>query len=133
MNSILIVDDEEDIRKMMAKLLGSHGYKTRLAADGQIALREIAQETPDIVLLDYNLPKMNGFTVLEEIRKIDEGITVIILTGYGSVDKAVQAMKLGAYDFITKPCSMDELLIILKLAEGNCSGRHRLMPPANGQ
>ena len=116
MNSVLIVDDEKSVRDMLAKLLHSHGYKTRLAADGQMALREIAKEIPDIVLLDLFLPGMNGLAFLEQIKKTNPDINIIIMTGFGDVKNAVQAMKLGAYDFITKPFAMDELLIILKRA-----------------
>jgi FixJ family two-component response regulator len=119
MNSILIVDDEQGMRDMLAKLLSSHGYKTSLAADGQTALRKIAKERPAIVLLDLVLPGMNGMTVLEQIREINPDINIIIMTGFGDVKNAVQAMKLGAYDFIAKPFAMDELLIILERAGDN--------------
>lgn len=101
---------------MLAGFLGREGYKTRLAADGQIALRKIAEETPDIVLLDLTLPGMSGLAILEQINKIYPGIIVIILTGYGSIQNAVQTMKLGAYDFMIKPFDYEKLLTILKHA-----------------
>lgn len=116
MNSILIIDDEQSIRDMLAAFLGRQGYKTRLAADGQSGMLEIANEQPDIVLLDLMLPKEDGMAVLEQIRGIDPDITVIMLTGYGSVQNAVQAMKLGAFDFLTKPFTFDDLMIVLHRA-----------------
>lgn len=123
MNSILIVDDDKNLCDMLVRILSKAGYKTRMANDGEVALKEIAKEMPDIVLLDLFLPGMDGMAVLERIRKVDLDLNVIILTGYGNVQDAVQAMKLGAFDFIAKPVGTDELLINLKRACDNINLR----------
>lgn len=117
MNKILVVDDENDIRKFLSELLLSVGFSVKQAESGDIALKMIEQEPPDLVLLDQVLPgKLDGIQLLKKIKTIDATIMVIILTGYGEVKTAVDAMKIGAYDYLTKPFENDELILSVKRA-----------------
>lgn len=116
--SILIADDEEKILARLERILAKEGYTVGTASDGNTALRRLAGERYDIVLTDINMPDRNGFEVMEFIR--NEGIDTLplVLTGYASVESAIRAMKLGAYDFIQKPVDAETLkLIIYRAAE----------------
>ncbi len=116
MEKILIVDDEKHMRKILSKILSEEGYKVSQAENGNRAIREIEQYKPDLVLLDYKLPDMNGDKVLEKIKKIDETLIVIMLTAFGDIKKAVTTMKLGAYDYLTKPFNNDEIILVINKA-----------------
>jgi two-component system response regulator AtoC len=113
---ILIVDDESSMRKNMADLLESEGYNYIEAADGEEALSKVKINLPDLVLLDINLPKLDGLSVLREIVKLFPPIPVIIFTAYGTSDRAIDTMKLGAFDYLEKPFELDEFLITIKRA-----------------
>lgn len=113
---VLIVDDEQNIREGSERILTRMGFIVSTAASGQEAL-EIFQDTrPVIVLLDLKMPGMDGMEALEQIRKIDGSTIVIVITGYATVETAIQAMKQGAYDFIAKPFEPDQLRIIVNRA-----------------
>ena len=113
---VLIVDDEQNIREGSQRILTRIGFNVSTADSGQKAL-ELFQETrPSIVLLDLKMPGMDGMEVLEQIRKTDESTLVIVITGYATVETAIQAMKQGAYDFIAKPFEPDQLRIIVNRA-----------------
>ncbi|MBI4689582.1 MAG: sigma-54-dependent Fis family transcriptional regulator [Nitrospirae bacterium] len=116
MDKILIVDDDKDIRTVLSEIITTEGYEAIVAGDGKKAIKEIKVHSPDLVLLDLKLPGMNGMEVLEEIKKIDRDIIVIILTGYGVIKNAVQAMKLGAFDYLTKPFTYEEITEKIKAA-----------------
>ncbi len=110
MNKILIVDDDKDMRLILSKSLRLEGYKTIVAGNGKEALRKVKKELPNLILLDVKLPGMNGLNVLEEIKKINKDLIVVMLTGYGDIKDAVKAIKLGAFDYITKPFEDREII-----------------------
>jgi len=112
---ILIVDDDPDIRKILYDRLDSLGYNVVTAENGQEALDKVAQEEPDLMFLDLQLPQMNGLQVLRRLKEYPE-LAVIIITAFGTIEKAVEAMKEGAFDFITKPFSPDHLDLVIKKA-----------------
>ena len=106
---ILVVDDEERFRLTLAKLLTVRGLDVTTLGSGQEALEALRRDPFDVIVLDVRMPGMNGIETLAEIKKINPLIEVIILTGHASVDAAVDIMKLGGYDYLLKPCSMEEL------------------------
>lgn len=120
---ILVVDDEEIMREVLSDLLATAAYKVDLAENGSQALNKIREEEYGVVLLDLMMPDMDGLQVLQELQKIETAPVAVILTAYGSIDKAVQATKLGAYNFLTKPFKNDELLLVLK----NALEHHQLL------
>ena len=113
---VLIVDDEQDIREGSERILIRMGFKVSKAANGQEALDVFPKIKPTIVLLDLKMPGMDGMEVLERLKKIDPAIIVIVITGYATVETAIQAMKQGAYDFIPKPFEPDQLRLIVNRA-----------------
>ncbi|MDX2447367.1 MAG: response regulator [Desulfobacterales bacterium] len=113
---ILIVDDEQDIRDGSERILTRMKFNVSTAASGQEALEFFQEITPDIVLLDLKMPGMDGMEVLDRIRKINDNTIVIVITGYATVETAIQAMKHGAYDFIPKPFEPDQLRLIVSRA-----------------
>jgi len=113
---ILVVDDEKSIRDGCHRVLTGKGYDVSTAEDGQKALDILTKEAVDIILLDLKMPVMNGEEVLEKSHDQHPDIPVIIITGHGTVDTAVECMKKGAYDFITKPFQIDEFLLTIKRA-----------------
>ncbi len=122
MNRILIVDDEPEIRKSLRGVLEDEGYKVSATASGEACLEELKKHPFDIVLLDIWLPGMDGLATLEEIKKSDTAPEVIMISGHGTIESAVRATKLGAFDFIEKPLSLDKTLILVK----NAIEAHRL-------
>jgi two-component system, NtrC family, response regulator AtoC len=116
MQRILIADDEANMRWALDKALSKAGYEVVTAENGPTALESIRSERPDLVLLDLKMPKMDGIEVLREIKAIVPDILVIMMTAHGSTPTAVEAMKLGAYDFIIKPFDIEELLLTVDKA-----------------
>lgn len=114
--SVLVVDDEKAVRDGFERILNRSGLRVLKAPDGVNALEILEKEKIPIVLLDLKMPGMDGIEVLEHIRKLDESILVIIITGHGTIATAIKAMKQGAYDFISKPFEPDQLLIIINRA-----------------
>ena len=113
-NKILVVDDEHLIRWSLEQNLKKQGYDVVTAGNGEDALRIAREEQPDLVLLDIQLPGISGIEVLEKLKELDEEILVIMVTAHGGLDIAVNAMRLGAYDYVSKPFNLDELSIIIK-------------------
>jgi DNA-binding NtrC family response regulator len=114
---ILVVDDHETIRHFITRFLTEQGkFNVYSAAAGEEGMAIFRKELPDLVILDLKLPDIDGLEVLKRMKAIDEDITVIIITAFGQIDTAVEAMKSGAYDYITKPISMDHLLILVEKA-----------------
>ena len=111
--AVLIVEDEPALARNIASFLGSCGFEVRSAASGEDALRELESFKPDVILLDFNLPGMNGLKAFEHMRDIDPRVKVVMMTGHASVELAVEAMKAGAYDFVTKPISLSKLRLML--------------------
>src|SRR5579864_11791 len=114
--SILVIDDEAEIREGLELLLSSEGYSVSLAETGESGLARLEQEPYDLLLLDVNLPDRNGLDLLRDIRQHDAHLPIVLITAYGSIDMARQAFKSGAQDYITKPWSNDELLAQVALA-----------------
>ena len=110
MSEILVAEDEANIREALADLLESEGYAVRTAADGAEALAAYAQKRPDLLLLDVNMPKMNGFDVCREIRRTDARLPIVMLTARVEEIDKVRGLERGATDYVTKPYGMNELL-----------------------
>ena len=123
---VLFVDDEEGIRKVMEITLTDAGYQVLTAADGETALSLCAKESPQITITDIRMPGMDGIEVLRRIKEQDPNKEVIVVTGYGEIDIAVQALRLDASDFITKPINTDALLIALDRAKERFTTRKEL-------
>lgn len=111
---ILVIDDEQEIGWLFSKILTEEGYQVLISLDGQDGISTIKKEKPDLVILDLKLPGMDGIETLREIRKFDKDLLVIVLTGYETVKSAVEAMKLGAYDYLSKPVNIEKIKTILK-------------------
>ena len=111
--AVLVVDDEADIASILADRLQTTGLDVQVAHDGEAALQAIRQNSPGLVFLDIQMPKLNGIEVLKRARKEWPDLPVIIMTAYGTIDGAVEAMKEGATDFITKPFDLDHLKIVI--------------------
>jgi len=116
MEKILIVDDEKLIRKSLKIALEQKGYTALTSQSGEKGLAIVENERVDVVLLDIRLPDSNGIDILKSIKNIDSDIVVIIMTGYGTIDNAVRAMKLGAFDYITKPFKEKDITTLVRLA-----------------
>jgi DNA-binding NtrC family response regulator len=114
--TILLIDDEKLIRWSLKERLTREGYTIQEAEDGRSAAAALDREAPDLVLLDMRLPDTDGLTILRGIQERYSDLPVIVITAYSTVDTAVEAMKLGAYDYIAKPFNMDELAITVKRA-----------------
>src|SRR4030042_2108140 len=114
---ILVIDDEESFRHMLSVILKKEGYSVETASDGEDGLNKIAISTFDQILCDIRMPTMDGLKFLGEAQKIGGDATIIMMSAYGTVDIAIDAMKLGAYDYISKPFKTDEVILTLKKAE----------------
>ena len=113
---VLVVDDEEVMRDVLGSVLGGEGYAVRFAATGPDAIAEVRESPVDAVILDLMLPGMSGLEVLDELKRFDADLPVLMLTAQASIETAISAMKKGAFDYVTKPFKHDELLILLKKA-----------------
>jgi DNA-binding NtrC family response regulator len=121
--TILVVDDEEIMREILDTLLSREGYDVRLASSGAEGL-ELARATPfDAAIVDIMMPGLDGIATLDELKRIDEDLAVIIITAYASVESAISAMKNGAFDYVTKPFKNDEVLVVIR----NAMERRRLV------
>ena len=114
---LLVIDDEENMRHMLATVLGKADYVVDTASDGSEGLGLIAETHYDYILCDIKMPKMNGMDFLKSARAKLETTTLIMMSAYGTIDTAIEAMKLGAYDYISKPFKTDEVYLTLKKAE----------------
>lgn len=114
--TVLVVDDKEMMRDSVGSTLTRAGFTVRTASDGRAALAEIAARRPDAVVTDLSMPGMSGVDLLGEIRAFDEELPVVLMTAFGTVQTAVEAIKRGAFDYLTKPFEGDELIIAVKRA-----------------
>ena len=114
--TILIVDDEESIRQSLGGVLADDGYEIVTAGSGEEALRVVEEEMLSLVLLDIWLPGIDGIETLKIIKSEHPQLRVVIMSGHGTIETAVKATKLGAFDFIEKPLSLDKVLLIVKHA-----------------
>ncbi|HTY24399.1 MAG TPA: response regulator [Desulfomonilaceae bacterium] len=124
---VLIVDDEERFRTTMCKLLTVRGLEASSVGSGKEALKELRENSYDVVILDVRMPEMSGVQAMAELRKLDPFIEVIIMTGYASVDTAKKIMELGAYDYMLKPYNTDELIEKIEAAYDRKCTRQQLI------
>ena len=117
MTRALVVDDEENIRLVLRTLLKKHGYEVATAGSAEEALEVLEGEPADFVLADVRMPGMSGIELCAELERRGFGGTVIVMSAFGSVDLAIEAMKAGAYDYVSKPFKQDEVLLALRKAE----------------
>ncbi|HEX8677940.1 MAG TPA: sigma-54 dependent transcriptional regulator [Segetibacter sp.] len=116
MPTILIIDDERAIRKTLNEILGFEGYKIEEAADGEEGLKKFQSGTYDVVLCDIKMPKLDGIEFLAKALAINADIPIIMISGHGNIETAVEAVKKGAFDFISKPPDLNRLLITIRNA-----------------
>lgn len=116
MYSVLIVDDLEAIHEMLDAVIEPTGYQTSFATSGQMALHNYREKPSDIVFTDINMQGMNGVELLKELKAINPNVIVIMMTGFGNVDNAMESLKLGAFDFLTKPFKVNLLMNALNRA-----------------
>src|SRR5579871_2544879 len=109
--SLLLVDDDAAFRHVMAGELKRLGYSVETASSGAEAMARSEAHEPEIVLLDLRLPGMDGLDVLKSLRERNPRVEVIMLTGHGTIDTAIESIRMGAFDYVTKPCPLDELQI----------------------
>ncbi len=116
MADILIIDDEKAIRKTLIEILSYEGYKIDEASDGEEGLLKFKKKTYDLVLCDIKMPKLDGIEFLQKVSTINPDVPVIMISGHGNIETAVEAVKLGAFDFISKPPDLNRLLITIRNA-----------------
>ena len=115
-SKVLIVDDEPNIRHILGAILRKDGYAVQSADNGEAALKLLEEEAFDLIITDLVMPQMGGIDLLHEIQQRRPGTAVVIMTAYGTIKTAVEAMKIGARDYITKPFEMDEVKIVARNA-----------------
>ena len=116
---VLIVDDEEELVTTIAERLQIRGIKAQTATDGENALQMIEADPPQVVVLDVMMPGMGGIEVLQRMKAQNLKIPVILLTGYGSTEQGMEGMKLGAFDYLMKPCDLNNLISKIQEAVQN--------------
>jgi two-component system response regulator AtoC len=114
---VLVVDDEENLRNMLTMIIRKEGYDVDTSVNGKEALTKIREDNYDFVLCDIKMPKLDGLGLLKELNSNNGNDTIIMMSAYGAIDTAIEAMKLGAYDYISKPFKTDEIILTLKKAE----------------
>jgi len=132
-NTILIVDDEEAMCRILSRLLTAQGYEVLTAGNGHEALKLVHRESISLLISDLMMPGMNGLQLLTDLKKYDPDLPVILITAYGTVDTAVQAMKSGAYDYILKPFDNDEILFAVEKALKNSAASTKKMRSLHGK
>lgn len=113
---VLVIDDEQDIGWLFSKILTEEGYQVLISMNGQEGISKIKREKPKLVILDLKLPGMDGIETLKRIRRFDKDLLVVVLTAYETVKSAVEAMKLGAYDYLSKPVNIEKIKTLLNEA-----------------
>ncbi|MEO6000102.1 MAG: sigma-54 dependent transcriptional regulator [Chitinophagaceae bacterium] len=116
MSNILIIDDEKSIRKTLGEILSYEGYKIDEASDGEEGLKKFKEKTYDVVLCDIKMPKLDGLDFLEKSREINADVPIIMISGHGTIETAVEAVKKGAFDYVAKPPDLNRLLITIRNA-----------------
>lgn len=119
MPSVLVIEDKDSMQKMLAATLESEGYEVEAVGDGKTGLEKVKERRYDVILTDLKLPSLDGIEVLSQVKEHDPDAPVIVMTAYGTIETAVEAMRLGAFDFLTKPFDTDHLSVIIKRALEN--------------
>jgi DNA-binding NtrC family response regulator len=127
---ILLVDDEERFRTNLQKMLETHGLTVGAAGSGAQALEELALNPYDVIVLDIRMPGMDGLATLKEIKTITPEAEVIILSGHASMDAAMEINRLGGYDYLMKPCPLEDLLLKIEAAYEKKVDREKSRRPA---
>ena len=107
---VLLVDDEQDFIRLLAERLETRGLKVKAVPGGPEAIEKVKEESFDAIILDFLMPEMNGIETLKHLKKINPDLQIILLTGYGSIEKGIEAMKLGAMDFLEKPADFKKIM-----------------------
>ena len=113
---VLVVDDEAEVRALLEDFLAPKGYRVRSVADGAAALREVIKEAPDLVLLDIDMPRLDGIEALRAIRAVAREVRIVMISGKASLDTAKQALVYGAFDYIAKPFDLDHVSEVVAAA-----------------
>src|SRR5262245_33825837 len=113
---VLVADDEKNLRELLVRELTRKGHAVLGVPDGQAALERLKEDVPDVLLLDMKMPRVEGIDVLRALQEYSEAPQVIVMTGFQDVSTAVEAMKLGAYDYLTKPARIEELDLLIRKA-----------------
>ncbi|MES1223339.1 MAG: response regulator, partial [Bacteroidota bacterium] len=116
MADILIIDDEKAIRKTLSEILSFEGYKLDEASDGEEGVKKFKEKTYDLVLCDIKMPKLDGIEFLQKAGEINADVPIIMISGHGNIETAVEAVKKGAFDYISKPPDLNRLLITIRNA-----------------
>jgi len=116
-NHVLVVDDEESMRHLLTVILTDRGYEVRAVSNGEDALRELSSRDYDLVLSDVRMPRMDGLALLRRALELHPELTFIVMSAYGTHDTAIEAMKAGAYDYVSKPFKPEEVVLVLRKAE----------------
>src|SRR5256885_17175796 len=114
MASILIVEDEAKMRRLLELNLGEEGFTTHAAPDAETGLKLLNSEKIDLVVTDFRLPGMSGLEFLQQVKRVNAALPVVGMTAYGSVEPAGEAMKVGASDYVLKPFSLDEMVLVIR-------------------
>ena len=117
--SVLVVEDDEVLRERLTRALRERGYEAREAKDGDDALRQARDDTPEYVVVDLRMPGASGLDVVREVKALDPATVVVVLTGYGSIATAVEAVRLGAAHYLTKPADVDDILTAFGRADAS--------------
>jgi two-component system, NtrC family, response regulator HydG len=133
MEKILIIDDDKDLCFVLKRFLSKHGFEVLEATTGKLALELLESVEPDLILCDFRLEDMSGSSILKKIKEKSPSVPVIIITGYSNIKTAVEVMKLGAMDYVTKPLLPDEILLTIRKALTNKSTEERANGIAEGQ
>jgi len=126
---VLVVDDEERFRATLTKMLTAQGLEVRAAASGEEALEKLKGEQADVVVLDIRMPGMGGMAALTAIKEIDPLMEVIVLSGHASMDAAMELMQRGAYDYLLKPCPIEDVLAKIESAWEKKQEREKIGGP----
>src|SRR3954469_19778984 len=131
MGRILVIDDDPRVRTGMRRFFEAKGYEVLEAETAGAAEEEFRSRPPDVALLDYSLPELTGLELIPVLKQIDEFVPIVMLTGHGSIDLAVQAVKQGAEDFLEKPVQLPALLEIVQRSIESCRNRRQIAEHAS--
>ena len=129
---ILVVDDEQSMREFLSIMLSREGYQVELASDGQHACQLIDKTVYDLILSDIRMPNLDGLSLLARVKEQGTDTTVIMMTAFSTTEQAVEAMKQGAYDYLTKPFKNDEIRLVIRNALQHRQLRKENSPPSSG-